>query len=250
MLHFSSILVFLVVWIRLGEVYWSHPRVLLRMYQVLPLKKLIMLHSSVRNLIHLVLAFMKSWWLTTWKRKNIIGVTWDTVHSTLNHFNIIFIFLYIIWVWLVYLNTFKIDIIWLAITNHAINLILIIISLFFIIFTLVSFTHTISNFHITTIRCLPLNLPVTTDHLICSLKLVEIVWVLDWYYFLNMAPSFNFTSWWQVFLYFYYLWNLRFLVIYLLGGDDCSGLLSCCCCFLKFMKRGASCKHRQAIKTI
>ena len=101
-----------------------------------------------------------------------------------------------------YLNTFKINIVWFSITKHVINfpksqiifllLILIIIAQLSIIFTLLNFTYIISNFHITTVRCLLLNLPVNTDNLICSLKLVEIVWVLGWYYFLNMGPSFNF----------------------------------------------------------
>ena len=165
-----------------------------------------MLHSSVSHLMHLVLAFMKSWWLTTWKRKHISGVIWDTVHTTLNHFCTIFIFLYIICVWFIYLNTFKKDIIWFAFTNHVIDiprsqiifllLVLPFIAQFSIYFTLISFTHFISNFHITTVRLLLLHLQVTTNHLICSLKLVEVVWVLNWYYFLNMGPSFNFSSWW------------------------------------------------------
>ena len=66
--------------------------------------------------------FMKSWWLTTWKRKHISGMTWDTFHITLNHFYIIFIFLHIICVWFSYLNTFKMDITWFAITYYVINI--------------------------------------------------------------------------------------------------------------------------------
>ena len=74
-------------------------------------------------------------------------------------------------------------------------LILIIISQFSIIFTLISFAHTIFNFHNTTVMCLPHNLPVTTDHLICSLKLVEIVWILDRYYSLITFCCFLITPW-------------------------------------------------------
>ena len=69
--------------------------------------------------MHLLLAVMKSWWLTTWKRKNISRVTREKIHITLNHFCIIFIFLYIIWVRFIYLNIFKIGIIWFAITKYV-----------------------------------------------------------------------------------------------------------------------------------
>ena len=118
--------------------------------------------------MHLLLAVMKSWWLTTWKRKNIGRVTREKIHITLNHFCIIFIFLYIIWVRFIYLNMFKIGIIWFAITKYVFSfplsqiifllLTLITIIQFSIILTLISSSHTISNVHITTVRCLPLDL--------------------------------------------------------------------------------------------
>ena len=111
--------------------------------------------------MHLLLAVMKSWWLTTWKRKNISRVTREKIHITLNHFCIIFIFLYIIWVRFIYLNMFKIGIIWFAITKYVFSfplsqiifllLTLITIIQFSIILTLISSSHTNSNVHITTV---------------------------------------------------------------------------------------------------
>ena len=105
--------------------------------------------------MHLLLAVMKSWWLTTWKRKNISRVTREKIHITLNHFCIIFIFLYIIWVRFIYLNMFKIGIIWFAITKYVFSfplsqiifllLTLITIIQFSIILTLISSSHTISK---------------------------------------------------------------------------------------------------------
>ena len=90
-------------------------------------------------------------------------MTWDTIQITQNHFYIIFIFLYIFCVRFIYLNTFKIDIIWFAITNNIFSLplsqiiflplILIAIAQFSIILALISFSHTISNLHLPIVRC-------------------------------------------------------------------------------------------------
>ena len=89
-------------------------------------------------------------------------------------------------------------------------LILIIISQFSVIFTSASFTHTTSNFHITTVRCLPLNLPVT-------------FWIWG-------RPSIFLPDGKSPCTFIFEICGL--LVIYFLGGNDCSRLLYCCCCFL------------------
>ena len=166
--------------------------------------------------MHLVLALMKSWWLTTWRRKHISGVTWDSVKITLNHFCVILISLYINCGWFIYLNTFKIDIIQFTFTSYVISfsrsqiifllLILKTISQFSIILTLISFSYTIFN------RC---------QVFVCQTRqLPPIIWSVSWRWLRSSEPWTDITLWiWghpSIFfpdffsLCFYCLWNLWF----------------------------------------